>query len=195
MRDAVAADIVDEREKVTTETPAQEAEENEVEVNEVTASPSSLAQLYAMLRPIQESAFLCHLPDASIHLQRFLHAFREAIRKSKATAQREMLITEMLLKRPEVFLLIKFCQHELVRIRNSAEIAALYEGSTVSRPPVERSECRLTPFPECYGVNFRIFYQISFVENFKKTKLEVVSLTCSLPRSAFIARKVSICLI
>ncbi len=32
-------------EKVTTETPAQEAEKNEVEVNEVTASPPSLAQL------------------------------------------------------------------------------------------------------------------------------------------------------
>ncbi len=43
MRDAVVADIVDEMEKVTTETPAQEAEENEVEVNEETASPPSLA--------------------------------------------------------------------------------------------------------------------------------------------------------
>ncbi len=64
MRDAVVADIVDEMEKVTTETPGQEAEENEVEVNEVTASPPSLAQLYAMFRPIQESAFLCNLPDA-----------------------------------------------------------------------------------------------------------------------------------
>ncbi len=57
MRDAVVADIVDGMEKVTTETPAQEAEENEVEVNEVTASPPSLAQLYAMFRPIQESTF------------------------------------------------------------------------------------------------------------------------------------------
>ncbi len=62
VRDAVVADIVDEMEKVTTETPAQEAEENEVEVNEVTASPPSLAQLYAMFRPIQESAFLCTCP-------------------------------------------------------------------------------------------------------------------------------------
>ncbi len=44
-------------EKVTTETPAQEAEEIEVEENEVTASPPSLAQLYTMFRPIQESAF------------------------------------------------------------------------------------------------------------------------------------------
>ncbi len=35
-------------EKVTTETPAKEAEENEVEVNEVTAPPPSLAQLYTM---------------------------------------------------------------------------------------------------------------------------------------------------
>ncbi len=83
-----------------TETPAQEAEENEVEVNEVTASPPSLAQLYTMFRPIQESAFLCNLPDASSHLQRALHVFREAIRKSNATAQRQMLITEMLPKRP-----------------------------------------------------------------------------------------------
>ncbi len=48
-------------EKVTTETPVQEAEENEVEVNEVTGSPPSLAQLYTMFRPIQESAFLCNL--------------------------------------------------------------------------------------------------------------------------------------
>ncbi len=103
MRDAVVADIVDEMEKVTNETPGQEAEENEVEVNEVTASPPSLAQLYAMFCPIQEPAFLCNLPDASSHLQRALHVFREAIRKSNATPQRKMLITEMLPKRPEVF--------------------------------------------------------------------------------------------
>ncbi len=50
MRDAVVADIVDEMEKVTTETPAQEAEEKEVGDNEVTASPPS------------ESAFLCTCP-------------------------------------------------------------------------------------------------------------------------------------
>ncbi len=87
-------------EKVTTETPAQEAEENEVEVNEVKASPPSLAQLFTMFRPTQESAFLCNLPDASSHLQRALHVFREAIRQSNATAQRQMLITEMLPKLP-----------------------------------------------------------------------------------------------
>ncbi len=87
-------------EKVTTETPAQEAEENEVDVNEVTASPPSLAQLYAMFRPIQESAFLCKLPDASSHLQRAPHVLREAIRKPNATAQRQMLITEIFPKRP-----------------------------------------------------------------------------------------------
>ncbi len=62
MHNAVVADIVEEMEKVTTETPAQEAEENEVEVNEVTASSPSLAQFYAMFRPIQELAFLCNLP-------------------------------------------------------------------------------------------------------------------------------------
>ncbi len=45
MCDAIVADNVDEMEKVTTETPAQEAEENEVGVNEVIASPPSLAQL------------------------------------------------------------------------------------------------------------------------------------------------------
>ncbi len=72
-------------EKVRTETPAQEAEENEVEVNEVTALPPSLPQLCTMFRPIQESAFLCNLPDASSHLERALHVFREAIRKSNAT--------------------------------------------------------------------------------------------------------------
>ncbi len=71
-------------EKVTTETPAKEAEENEAEVNEVTATPPSLAQLYAMFRPIQESSFLCNLPDASSHLQRALHALKEPIRKSNA---------------------------------------------------------------------------------------------------------------
>ncbi len=87
-------------EKDTTETPAQEAEENEVEVNEVTASPPSLAQLYTMFRPIQESAFLSNLPDANSHLQRAFDVFREAIRKSNTTAQRQMLITEMLRKRP-----------------------------------------------------------------------------------------------
>ncbi len=99
MRDAVVADIVDELEKITIKTPVQEAEENEVEVNEVTASPLSLAQLYAMFHPIHESAFPCNLPDAGSHLQRALHVFREAIRKSNATALRHMLITEMLPKR------------------------------------------------------------------------------------------------
>ncbi len=57
MRDAVVPDIVDEMEKVTTETPAQEVEENEVEFNEETASPPSLAQLCPIFRPIQDSAF------------------------------------------------------------------------------------------------------------------------------------------
>ncbi len=54
VRDAAVADIVDEMETVTTETPAQEAEENEVETNEETASPPSLAQLCDMFRPIQK---------------------------------------------------------------------------------------------------------------------------------------------
>ncbi len=62
MRDAVVADIVEEMERVTTETPAQEAEENEVEVIEVAGSPLSIAQLYAMFRPIQESAFYVTCP-------------------------------------------------------------------------------------------------------------------------------------
>ncbi len=100
VRDAVIADIVDEMGKFTTETPAQEAKENEVEVNEVTASPPPFAQLYAMLWSLLESAFSCNLPDAISHLQRALHVFRKAIRKSNATAQRQMLITAMLSKRP-----------------------------------------------------------------------------------------------
>ncbi len=100
VRGAVVADIVDEMEKVMTETPLQEAEDIEMEVNEVAASSPSLAQLSAMFRPIQESPFLCNLPDASSHLQRALYVFREAIRESNATAQRQMLITEMLRKRP-----------------------------------------------------------------------------------------------
>ncbi len=78
MRDTLVADIVDLMGKVTTETPAQEDEENEV-----TASPPSLAQLYAMFRSIQESAFLCNLSDASSNLQGALYVFREAIRKVK----------------------------------------------------------------------------------------------------------------
>ncbi len=57
VRDAAVADIVEEMEKFKTETPAQEAEENEVEVNELTASPPSLAQLYTMFSPIQELGF------------------------------------------------------------------------------------------------------------------------------------------
>ncbi len=32
--------------------------------------------------------------------------------------------------------MIKFCQHELVRIRNSAEIAALYEGQHYIATPL-----------------------------------------------------------
>ncbi len=35
-----------------------------------------------------------YLPDAGSHLQRALHVFREVIRKSNATAQRQKLITE-----------------------------------------------------------------------------------------------------
>ncbi len=135
VHDAVVADIFDEMEKITTEIPAQEAEENEVEANEVKATLASLAQLYAMFRPIQESAFLCNLPDASSHLQRALHVFRETIRKSNATAQWQNAHYENASEASSVPLLINFCQHELVRIRNSAEIAALYEGSTISRPP------------------------------------------------------------
>ncbi len=81
VRDAIVSDIVCEMEKLTTETPAQEADENQVEVNEETATPPSLAQLYALLRPIQKSAFLCSLPNASSHLQRALDVFREAFRK------------------------------------------------------------------------------------------------------------------
>ncbi len=58
MRDAVVADIVDEMETVTTETPARRGRGgNEIGVNEETASPPSLAQLCDMFRPIQESAF------------------------------------------------------------------------------------------------------------------------------------------
>ncbi len=71
-------------ETVTSETPAQEAEENEVEVNEETASPPSLAQLCDMFCPIQESAFLRNLPDASSHLQRALLVFREATSRISA---------------------------------------------------------------------------------------------------------------
>ncbi len=55
VHDAVVADIVDEMENITIKTPAQEAEEN------VTASPPSLAQLYAMFHPVQKSAFSCNL--------------------------------------------------------------------------------------------------------------------------------------
>ncbi len=49
-----------------------------MEVNEVAASPPSLAQLYAMFHPIQESAFSCNLteqarPDASTSLFRELY--------------------------------------------------------------------------------------------------------------------------
>ncbi len=65
VRDAIVSDIFSEMEKLTTKTPAQEADENQVEVNEETVSPPPLAHLYAMFRPIQESAFLCNLPDAS----------------------------------------------------------------------------------------------------------------------------------
>ncbi len=55
-----------------------------MEVNEVAASPPSLAQLYAMFHPIQESAFSCNLPDASSHLQRALLVFREATSRISA---------------------------------------------------------------------------------------------------------------
>ncbi len=79
-----------------------------------------------MFRPIQESALLYTLPDASTHLQGALNLFAEAFRKSNATAQRKMLITEMFPKRPYVFLLTQFCQFKLVPARNSAESIVLY---------------------------------------------------------------------
>ncbi len=58
MRDAVVSDIVHEMERVTNDTLAQEPEKNKVEVNEVAASPPSLAQLYAMFHPIQDRLFM-----------------------------------------------------------------------------------------------------------------------------------------
>ncbi len=58
-RDAIVSDIIREMEKLTTETPAQEAEENQVEVNEEAASPPSLAQLYATLSWIVSSCNTC----------------------------------------------------------------------------------------------------------------------------------------
>ncbi len=64
-----------------------------------------------------------------------------------------MLIKEMLPKRPDVFLPIKFFQYELVRIRNSAEIAALYEGSTISRPP-------------CTFISLEFHQKVEIVSNF-----------------------------
>ncbi len=76
-------------------------EDNECagEINEVTAPPPPLAQLQAMFSPIQESAFLCNLPDASAHLQRALNIFREAVRRSIANATRQLLNTEMFPRR------------------------------------------------------------------------------------------------
>ncbi len=61
VRDAVVADIVDEMENVTTGTPAPRRMTWRLMKRQ--ASPPSLAQLRPMFRPIQESAFLCNLPD------------------------------------------------------------------------------------------------------------------------------------
>ncbi len=64
---------------------------------------ASLLRLALVVRYVpsdfRNRLFSCNLPDAGSHLQRALHVFREAIRKSNATAQRQMLITEMLPKR------------------------------------------------------------------------------------------------
>ncbi len=62
MRDAIVSDIVSEMEKLTIGTPAQKPDENKVEVDEETASPPSLAQLYAMFRSIHKSAFYVTCP-------------------------------------------------------------------------------------------------------------------------------------
>ncbi len=101
VRAASISYIVDEIEDLTIETREKEAEENEAEDegSEVTASPPSLQQVYAMFRSIQESAFLCNLPDASNYLHITVQLFREAIRKLNPPTQRELLITEMLTKR------------------------------------------------------------------------------------------------
>ncbi len=58
MSDALISYIVDEIGELTIETREKEAEENksENEGNEVTASPPSFQQLYAVFRLIQESA-------------------------------------------------------------------------------------------------------------------------------------------
>ncbi len=98
VRDALISGIVNEIEELTIETREQDAEENEAKQNgnEASASPTSLLQLCAMFRRIQESAFLCHLHDACNYLRGALQLFREAIRKSNPRPQRQLLITEML---------------------------------------------------------------------------------------------------
>ncbi len=123
-------------EKVTTETPAQEAEENEVEVNEVTASPPSLAQLYAMFHPIQELAFYVTCPMRVVIFRELYMRLERRFPSQTQQHSGKCSLRKCFRNVLKSFLLIKFCQHELVRIRNSAEIAALYEGSTISRPPV-----------------------------------------------------------
>ncbi len=65
-------------ETVTTETPAQEAEENEVEANEEQRRLLRLRSCAICSVRFRNRLFLCNLPDASSHLQRALLVFREA---------------------------------------------------------------------------------------------------------------------
>ncbi len=99
--EASISDIADDMEQLVIANPARDIEDNECEgeVNEVTASHPSLTQSQSMFSPIQESAFLCNLPDASAHLQRALNIYREAVRRYNANATRQLLITEMFPRR------------------------------------------------------------------------------------------------
>ncbi len=99
VRDALISDILDEIGEFTIEAREHEAEENgaQDECNEMTASPPSLQQFYAMFRPIGESASLCNRSDVNNCLRCALQLVKKASRKSYPPALRQLLITEMLM--------------------------------------------------------------------------------------------------
>ncbi len=72
-----------------------------MEVNEVTASPPSLAQLYTMFRSNSGIGFFYVTCPMRVVIFRELYMCLERrFASQNATAQRQMLITEMLPKRP-----------------------------------------------------------------------------------------------
>lgn len=101
---AFCADMVDAIERDEAEDMVEEAagtaDDDEMETEIVAAELPSLVSVCEMFREAQQTAFNCNLADASAHLHRALNSFREAIRAKNRSASRQLLVPEMMRRRP-----------------------------------------------------------------------------------------------